>query len=336
MVVSIGVVALNEERYIRTILNDIKNQTYDHSLIEVILVDGLSEDDTKQYMEAFKCENCDFRNIVILDNNKKKQAIGWNLVIKEASGDVITRLDGHATIPKDFISKNVRRMECGENITGGIRPNISLEDTPWQNMLLLAETSMFGGSFAKYRNRIQEISYVKSMFHATYRREVFQTVGGFNENLGRTEDNELHYRIRKAGYQICLDPAIVSYQYVRSSLSGMLKQKYGNGYWIGVTFGVCPGCISFFHFVPFLFLLGLLFTVILIWFGIYLPFLLLLGAYSLVNIVSTIQVMCNNKWNWFSLLLPMVFLLLHIVYGMGTVQGLCYLSKFNANWIRRY
>ena len=60
----------------------------------------------------------------------------------------------------------------------------------------------------------------------------------------------MHYRIRKAGYKICFNPDIISYQNIRNSWCGMLKQKYGNGHWIGLTLGVCPGCFSIHHFVP--------------------------------------------------------------------------------------
>ena len=73
------------------------------------------------------------------------------------------------------------------------------------------------------------------MFHAAYRRQVFDKVGFFNENLARTEDNEIHYRMREAGFKLCFDPDIISYQHIRSSLPKMLKQKYSNGLWIGKT-----------------------------------------------------------------------------------------------------
>ena len=142
-------------------------------------------------------------------------------------------------------------------------PNIIDKPTPFKETLLLAESSMFGSSIASYRNNPGK-TYVKSLFHAAYRREVFEKVGLFNENLGRTEDNEMHYRIRQAGYRLCYDPQIHSWQYVRSSIPGMMKQKYGNGDWVARTLGVCPGCLSIYHFVPFAFVIAILVTSILV------------------------------------------------------------------------
>ena len=109
-------------------------------------------------------------------------------------------------------------------------------------------TDKFGSSIATYR-RSHHKTYVKSVFHGAYRREVFEKAGLFNENLGRTEDNEMHYRILKAGYKICYNPKIISYQHTRNTWRGMIKQNYGNGYWIGLTVGICPRCFSIYHFV---------------------------------------------------------------------------------------
>ncbi len=84
----------------------------------------------------------------------------------------------------------------------------------------------------------------------------------FNENLARTEDNEIHYRMREAGFKLCFDPDIISYQHIRSSLPKMLKQKYSNGLWIGKTAKICPQCLSLYHFVPFAFVSAIIMSVI--------------------------------------------------------------------------
>ena len=235
MIVSVCVVAYNEEKVLGNLLNDIKAQDYEHSKIEVVLIDSMSTDHTKDIMRDFQQQmSDDFKKIQVLENLKKKQASGWNVAIRNFSGDVMIRVDAHASIPPEFVRKNVEILESGEMVSGGPRPNMIDESTPWKETLLLAEQSMFGSSMASYR-RSQKKQYVKSLFHGAYRREVLEKVNGFDEQLGRTEDNEFHYRIRQAGYQICYSPEIISYQHARSTLPGMLKQKYGNGYWVALT-----------------------------------------------------------------------------------------------------
>ena len=262
MFITMCVIAYNEENAIDRILGDIAGQDYNHNDMEVVLVDGASTDNTKKHLDNFKEKyKDDFRRVVVLDNPKRTLPSGWNVALREYKGDAIIKVDAHAEIPKDFVSKNVRVLESGEDICGGQRPVIIDEETPWKNTLLLAESSMFGSSIAPYRNNPGK-TYVKSMFHAAYRRQVFDKVGFFNENLARTEDNEIHYRMREAGFKLCFDPDIISYQHIRSSLPKMLKQKYSNGLWIGKTAKICPQCLSLYHFVPFAFVSAIIMSVI--------------------------------------------------------------------------
>ena len=259
--------------------------------------------------------------ILVKDNPKRKQASGWNIAINSSKGDVIIRIDAHTMIPKDFVEKNVHVIEGGEYVSGGPRPNIVEDETPWKKTLLLAEKSMFGSSIAPYRAGHHK-RYVKSVFHGAYRREVFEKAGLFNEKLGRTEDNEMHYRIRKAGYKICFTPDIISYQHVRSSWKGIIKQKFLNGYWIGLTLSICPYCFSIFHFIPFVFCLALIVSIILYALGYKMLFLILALAYIVCNLVMSFLAILKGKPCLQYIVLPIIFLSLHISYGIETMCGL--------------
>lgn len=322
MTVSLCVVAYNEEQYLLNLLKDFEAQTYPHKYIEIVLVDGMSTDKTKQIMLDFAKTSTSFSRVLVLDNPDRIQSAGWNVAIKNANSDVLVRIDGHSHIPPEFTTKNMELQEKGEYVTGGVRPCIIDKPTPWKNTLLEAENSMFGSSVSKGRKN-NKCCYVNSMFHAAYRREVFEKVGGFNTNLLRTEDNELHYRIRKAGYKLYCDPDIVSYQYARPSLGKMLKQKYGNGYWVGLTWGVYPGCISLFHFIPFAFVIGIIVTTVLAFLGYWQFSAIMWGAYLLFTLTGTMCTIINKKANRYSFLMPFLFLVMHISYGIGTLIGLC-------------
>lgn len=321
--ISVIVVARNEEKDLNKILNDIESQIYDHKLIDILLVDSLSEDKTKSIMLQFKKKPHDFNRIVILDNPKRILSAGWNIALKTAQTKLVVRIDAHASIPKDFIKKNIEVIMDGEQISGGARPNIVPPNykTNWNEILLIAESSMFGSSIAPYRNSKQK-KYVKSIFHGVYYKNIFDNVGYLNETLGRTEDNEIHYRIRKAGLKIAYSPSIVSYQYVRSSLKKMLKQKYLNGYWIGLTLKICPQCFSIFHFIPLLFVISLF---ILLLNGIQNSFFLFdcfIVIYFIAMIINTTASINEKKKNFFILILPVIFFLLHFSYGIGTLCGI--------------
>lgn len=320
MIISVCVVAYNEEKVLPDLLECIKKQDYPHEKMEILLVDSNSKDKTKEIMNRFKCNNQDFLSVKVLDNSGGKLAFGWNVALQNYIGEAIVRIDAHATIPEDFVKKNVNVLESGEYVSGGKRPNIIDSPTPWKETLLLAESSMFGSSIADYR-RSEKKGYVKSIFHGAYKREVFEKVGYFNEALGRTEDNEMNYRIRKAGYKLCYSPDIISYQHTRNTLGGMLKQKYGNGKWVALTLKACPQCLSIYHFVPFCFILGIIITTILAVLGYPLLGKIMWGLYWIVAILMAVLAVVGQKKSMHQLVLPILFFLLHISYGIGSLVG---------------
>ena len=321
--VSLCIIAYNEENVLDHLFGDILAQSFDKKRTELVFVDSLSTDNTKNKFMSFREKyEKDYLSVRIADNPGKIQSYGWNTAIMTAKGDIIIRLDAHASIPPDFIEKNVSLINEGEYVCGGARPNNIDEPTPYREMLLAAESSMFGSSIAGYRRKGGGKRYVNSLFHGAYRREVFAKVGGFDISLGRTEDNELHYRIRQNGFKICQSDDIISYQNIRPDLSGMLGQKYGNGKWIGLTLSECPGCLSYFHFAPFLFVMMLVACTVLAFYGTSLPLLVLLVLYAMFDFVNSVSCCTLKNMQPQFALLPFIFPLLHVAYGIGTIVGL--------------
>ena len=164
--VTFGVIAYNEQRYLPDLLEDLLKQTYSKLLTEVILVDGDSTDETWQIMELFKKQHdTEYLSIKLLRNSKRIQPVGWNIVIQNATTEVVLRIDAHARLPENFIEKNIKCINGGEYVCGGPRENIIDEDTPWKQLLLEAEQSLFGSGIASYRQSAQGKKYVKSLFH---------------------------------------------------------------------------------------------------------------------------------------------------------------------------
>ncbi len=322
MTVSLCVIAYNEESLIRGLLDDISKQDYPHDLMEVVFVNNGSTDTTGELLGSFAKINTDFLRVCVRTQDKSNQAHGWNTALCNAFGDIIIRIDAHARIPHVFVSCCVMEIESGEDLVGCGRPCIAQRKSKWNDTLLAAEECMFGSSIMGYRRRQPKKRYLSSLFHAAYKREVFANVGGFNEYLGRTEDNELHYRMRKAGYKFACCPSISSSQYMRTSFSAMCKQKFSNGLWIGLTCMVCPACLSILHFAPFGLVAATVAAGIAASLGYTMWIILLALAYILFDIIISIGAMTYNGMNATKLLLPIMFPILHIAYGLGTLFGL--------------
>lgn len=322
MLVTFIIVAYNAEKVIESCLTSLKNQNYPHEEIEVILVDSSSTDNTKQLMMQFQ-ERAkeEYNRVLVLDNPKRTLPCGWNVALKEAKGEVVVRVDAHTIYPEDFIQKNVKEIEKGEDIVGGQCISITKNDTKWEKVLLSAEESIFGCGIADFRRK-KERKYVSTLAFAMYRKKVFDEVGPYNENLARTEDNEMHYRMKKVGYRFLLSPDIVTYRYARNTLKDMIKQKYNNGKWIGITIRYCPRCFSIYHFVPLFFILAILGSIVFTIFKIPYFLIALLGAYGIFNLCNIVILVYNKQFTISHLFIPIVLFLLHVSYGIGTLVGI--------------
>lgn len=321
MIVSFIVVAYNAENTIGSLFECLKKQTYPQDLIEVILVDGDSRDNTKKRMEAF-AKSTQFRRTVVLNNPGRTLPCGWNVALAEVQGEVVLRLDAHATMPDDFIERNVRHMKEGKDICCG-KVLSKLDDAENLGRIVnLAENSMFGGSVAAFR-RAEKPGYVNTGAFAMYRKTVFDAVGLYDERLARTEDNEMHYRMKKAGFRFYYDPELVTYRQTRPSFGKLTHQKYMNGYWIGLTMGIELRCFSLYHFVPLAFVLGILFTSVIASLGFWQPAALMWLMYAAAATAMTVAaVVGSGEQSACCMLLPWMFLCLHVSYGLGTLIGL--------------
>ena len=319
MRISFIVVAYNAAGSLGALLEDLLAQTIPHEQIEALLVDSASTDATRAIMLDF-AKAAPFE-VKVLDNPKRWLASGINVALGAATGDAIIRLDAHARIPRDFLQKNLQALTRGEDIVGGC----VLGGAPsgaWESVLRTVDTSRFCGGAAPFRNG-GEARYVDTLAYALYRREVYDKVGLYDERLRRTEDNDMHYRMRRAGYRFYFSPDIVSCHAARATMRGQLRQKWGNGYWIGRTMRIQPRCFAPRHLIPALFVLALLFGLLLLPLSAW-PLLLLLSAYLVCDLFFAVRgALSQETGRLLALLtLPFLFPAVHVVYGVGTLAGL--------------
>lgn len=332
MKVSIIITARNEEKYLPKLFEDVLNQTYPLQSIEVVLMDSNSTDNTRKLMEEFKNEN-ESLSVQIVTNERQIQAAGFNEGIKHATGDVVLKIDAHSRIPADFVQKNVDEIMAGAYVCGGNRPTVVDSDDDFSKTLHIVEESALGSSIANYRKSNVKRK-VNSIFHGMYRKEVFEKIGLADERLLRTEDNEFHYRVRKAGYDIIFNPEIESYQYIRPTFTKMIQQKFANGYWIGLTSHVCRECLSLFHFAPGVFVSILLVLMMMTPIS-FTPLVVYFGFYILAVLGLSIFEISKQKYNHTLLLIPFIMIAIHFAYGIGTIKGWIFGFEFKQEYFEK-
>lgn len=306
--VTIIIPCYNEEKFIGKCLDSVIEQDYPKENIEVLVIDGMSDDGTRDIVNGYIEK---YNNIRIIDNPAGIVPNALNLGIKSAKGEIIIRIDGHSTYAPDYIRKCVEILKRtgADNVGGPMKP---IGDDYFSNSVVLAHNYLFGLGGAKFHNPSYE-GYADTVYLGCWKRDVFNKYGYFNELLARNQDIEHNARIRKGGGKIFLTPEIKSYYYCRSNLKDLWVQNFRNGYWNIKTTKVAPGTLSLRHFVPLIFILSILTT----W--IFLPlWLSIIGGYLFINIISSILISIKNGLKYF-LVLPIIFITLHFSYGIGSL-----------------
>ena len=320
--VSILIPCRNEAKFIGMCIDSILANDYPRDRLEVLVVDGQSEDETRPIVDAYVRQHAFIR---LLDNPKRITPAGLNIGIARAKGDILIRMDAHARCEKDYISRSVERLyESAADNVGGIIITVPQEDSLIGWAIASSVSHRFGVGHSFFRVHTSEPRWVDTVFGGCYRREVFQKIGLFNEGLARGQDLELNRRLKKAGGRTLLAPDIVSYYYVRSDMKSFWVHNWRNGVWAILPFLYSDSIpVSWRHLVPLTFVLGLLGSAGL---ALVLPagLWMLLGigvTYAGANLAASLHVAVKRRDIRYLVVMPLVFASLHLAYGLGSCWG---------------
>ncbi|HEU4734607.1 MAG TPA: glycosyltransferase family 2 protein [Kofleriaceae bacterium] len=224
--VTIAMPAYNEERYIEACIASVQAQDYPRDRIEILVADGRSTDQTRDILARLAAADPRIR---MIDNPARLQAAGLGLIARQATGDVLVRMDVHCEYAPDYVRKCVETLERtgADNVGGAQRAKAR---TFFQRALCAALTSPLGVGGARYRSADAE-GYVDTVFLGAFRRRVFETIGLWDPGAITNEDAELNQRILDSGGQIYLSRDIVVHYFPRDSFKTLARQyyKYGRG-----------------------------------------------------------------------------------------------------------
>ena len=305
--VSIVIPCRNEEKYIGKCLDSILSQDYPKERLEVLVVDGMSEDKTRETIKNFQFSNPNFQ-LRLLDNPKKFTNFAFNMGIKESKGEIIMLMGAHAGYEKDYISKCVKYLkEYNVDNVGGIMLTLPRDNTLIAKAIAISLSHPFGAGNSYFRIGSEKPRWVDTVFGGCYKREVFEKIGLFNENLKRSQDMEFNLRLRKASGKILLAPDIVSYYYPKSNLKDFFFHNIEDGIWVIYPLKFVKMLFKLRHYIPLIFVLTLPLS---IW------------LYILVSLFFSAQIAFREKDIRYFFVMPAVFATRHIGYGLGSVWGL--------------
>lgn len=330
--VSIVVPTRNEEINIGQCLESLIQTNYPKEFLEIIVVDGMSNDATRKIVQTYISTQ---KYVRLLDNNKKILASGWNTGIKNAKGDIIFLLNAHAIYAPDYISECLAAFERhpeASNI-GGVYTTIPQNNTLIGRIIVRVLSHPFGVGNSPFRIGVDQEQWTDAAAFGGYRRNVFKINGFFNEQLVRSQDMEFHKRMKKNGLKILITPRMRSRFFTRTRLMDFLCINFRNGLWTTYPLSLTAMTCSVRHFVPFIAVLIALTTLCIgLYTGNYILFLSLLIIYTILNIVSTIHSFYQSQ-TYESLFLFIFFPILHISYGLGSLVGFLRGAQKKSFWI---
>ena len=329
--ISIVIPVRNEERFIKETIRQIIEQDYPSDQFEVLIADGMSEDQTRQIVFGI---SEDHPNVRLSVNPRCLPSSGRNVGFENGQGDIFLVIDGHCYIPDKNLLRNVVRCfdKSGAYCLGRPQPLDPPGINDFQKAVSLARASKVGhsGSSFIYSNYEGYISPVSN--GAIYKKEIFEKVGYVDENFDACEDVEFNYRIEKAGFKAYMSPTLAVKYYPRESLKGLFRQmkRYGMGRFRFINKHLEAVDIN--TLIPPIFVLGLFAFVV---FGFYFALLflfpiirpafidatvgilgLIYGVYVILVLGESLRIGLKRGLR-FSKYLPPIFFTIHFGLGSG-------------------
>ncbi len=324
--ISIVIPCRNEVNHIENLIFSIFESDYPDDLIEVIIVDGMSDDGTRDLLSSIL--NKKEIKIKVIDNIKKKTPYAFNIGIKASSGDFILIAGARFILSKNYLSEAIKTIVSDKKIgcVGG--KVIHSFDNKTSEIISRSMSSTFGVGFNNFRT-VTNDKYVDTVTPPFFRKAIFDDLGYFDEQLTRNQDDDFSYRLIQSGYKILLKSNIHIKYHVRASFQKLYVQYKQYGYWKVFVNRKHKVVTTVRQLFPVLFIVSLiLLTLLGFFFPIFIYLLLLeLSLYFTLNFLFSFK---DNRFKLINCSIQMyAHLILHISYGFGYLQGIYDFILFN-------
>jgi glycosyltransferase involved in cell wall biosynthesis len=330
--VTVVVPCRNEEKHIARCLQSILNNDYPPERIEILVVDGMSEDQTREIVARYSAR---YPMIRIVDNLKKHIPAAMNAGIRAACGERILKMDAHSTYQREYISRCVRYQDkYGAENSGGIAKIVPGADTWTGRAIVLGLASRFGSGNANVKVGVTKPTWSDSTAFGCFKKDLFERIGMYDEKLLSSSDLDVNQRIQAAGGRILVVPDIVVNYAADGDLRTLRRHVFADGVWVSYVMKFGKRAWSWRHWVPALFVLSLLAALALgvvsrlfLWLGLGVA-----GVYAAASLAVSLQIAVRERELRYAFLLPVVYAVRHFVFGAGTLFGLFLVALPGEHW----
>lgn len=330
--VTVVVPCRNEEKHIARCLDSILANDYPKDRMEILLVDGMSEDRTREIVKAYAERN---PLIQLVGNPQKHIPAAMNLGIRNARGETIIKMDAHSTYESDHISLCVAYQErCGAENVGGVCRMSPGADTAMAKAIVLGLGHRFGSGNANVKVGVKKPTWSDTAAFGCFKKDLFERIGMFDEHLLSSSDLDVNQRIQAAGGGILVVPDVVINYATDADLRAFRRHVFADGVWVSYVMKFGKKAWSWRHWVPAVFVLSLICSFALapahrtsLWLGLGIG-----GLYAAASLTVSLYIAVRERDPRFAFLLPIVFAVRHLVHGVGTLYGLVLVALPGEHW----
>jgi succinoglycan biosynthesis protein ExoA len=316
--VSIIVPCYNEESTIAQLLDAIYHQTFPAQDIEVIIADGQSTDGSRERISQFS-QLHPALSIRVIDNPRRFIPSALNRALDTSIGEYVIRMDAHSIPEPDYVNTCVAELDAGkgENV-GGVWKIVAPREHWISKSIALAASHPLGVGDARYRYS-NKPGWVDTVPFGAFRRELFDRIGKYNENLLTNEDYEFNARIKKNGGRIWFTPQIRSTYYARENLTALARQYWRYGFWKWRMLKDDPATLRWRQALPPVFVFVLLMSALT---SPWVPWSRMLlvsvvGAYVITLLLTSLFTIRRSKDFRYILGVPLAIATMHFAWGTG-------------------
>jgi succinoglycan biosynthesis protein ExoA len=330
--VTVVVPCRNEEKHIGRCLESILENDYPKQRMEILVLDGMSEDRTREIVAGYSAR---YPMIRVVDNLKKNIPAAMNVGISAARGERILKMDAHSTYQPEYISRCVRYQDqYGAENSGGVAKIVPGADTLTARAIVLGLASRFGSGNANVKVGVSQPTWSDSTAFGCFKKDLFDRIGMYDEKLLSSSDLDVNQRIQAAGGRILVMPDIVVNYAADGNLRALRRHVFADGVWVSYVMKFGKRAWSWRHWVPAALVLSLFGALALgvasrvfLWIGLGIA-----GLYAAASLGLSVRIAVREREAGYTFLLPLVFAVRHFVFGAGTLFGLVLVVLPGEHW----
>ena len=330
--VSVVMPVHNEAEHIREVLSSVFTQSCSTYSLELLVVDGESNDGTSEILQEVAGSNSSLK---VLSNPRQKTPFAFNIGLQHAQGEYVCIFGAHTAYDSDYIAVCLEELKNRDAVGCGGRVLTTAANASLRARLIAAAVgSSFGTSRRSFRNHPE--GYADTVNYPVYIRQAVLELGGYDEELHRNQDIDLNQRLRARGYRLYMTWKTGCRYFVQGTIRQLMRYGWHNGYWNFISLKKNRRAHALYHFIPAIFMAAFLVTGLMAFVSLFLPlpnhywyaspFALLLVSYGSAALLASKNSNCNVPW-YTRVFLPIMFFALHAPYGLGTLWALAKNAK---------